>query len=449
MKNQLGGQFIDFQNAHTRPGATGILANQLKRKVLPFQECVQVPWCSNGYTVVERPIFTLDPLFHAGCYYVMEPSSMFLMHLLKSLKLPGRPLRALDLCAAPGGKSMVLLSFLNHDDLLVSNEVIQSRKSILDYNVVKSGALNCFVSNHDPADFSRLDGYFDIVLVDAPCSGEGLFRKDQDAMQHWTPDHVRHCALRQSRILDQAAHLLTENGYLIYATCTYNFQENIDQIIRVQEKYDLIQSRISVPKQWDIEIIEKLNAIGYQFYPHRVPGEGLFMSILQASGKSKRPGDSHRNQSPNRVRKLRKKLGINKKDLAPLKPFVKSDGALYRSGPSGERVFFRPFAEAAEVIQLALPRTRTGIEIGTLKNGIFRPAHALALSHHLSPEVERIEVSRELAISYLRKEKLPEIQTENGWKIITFEDTALGWAKQTSAGLKNYYPTQQRIRMSS
>src|SRR5574344_2855112 len=199
-------------------------------KSFGFQEEGKVPWCEQGYYLSERPTFTFDPLFHSGCYYVQEASSMFLDAVLRHYV--SRPVRMLDLCAAPGGKSTLACSALPEGSLLVANELIRSRAQILSENLIKWGYPNCIATNNDPKDFSFLRGFFDLIIVDAPCSGEGMFRKDANALQEWSPENVDLCSKRQLRILYDIWDCLAPEGTLIYSTCTFNERENEDVVAR-------------------------------------------------------------------------------------------------------------------------------------------------------------------------------------------------------------------------
>jgi 16S rRNA C967 or C1407 C5-methylase (RsmB/RsmF family) len=185
-----------------------------------------VPWSSLGYYLHQRPSFTLDPLLHAGTYYVQEASSMFLEQAVKQTTDTSQPLMVLDLCAAPGGKSTLLQSVISNQSLLVSNEVIQSRVNILKENIIKWGSGNVIVTNNDPKDFSKLSGLFDVVVIDAPCSGSGLFRRDPEAINEWSEANVQLCSQRQQRIIADAWNCLKEEGVLIYSTCSYSTEED-------------------------------------------------------------------------------------------------------------------------------------------------------------------------------------------------------------------------------
>ena len=241
----------------------------------------RVPWAANGRYLSERPSFTLDPSLHAGAYYVQESSSMFLEQVVKATVDLSKPLRVLDLCAAPGGKSTHLLSMLSSEALLVSNEVIKSRASILSENLQKWGYPNAVVTQNDPSDFSKLSGFFDLIVVDAPCSGEGLFRKDLEAVKHWSKENVELCALRQQRILSDVWPSLKTGGTLVYSTCTYNQVEDENVLNEFQRKHDVEFQTIALEDTWGIQEYNHQGVVGYRLLPHKVRGEGFFISSFK------------------------------------------------------------------------------------------------------------------------------------------------------------------------
>jgi 16S rRNA C967 or C1407 C5-methylase (RsmB/RsmF family) len=242
----------------------------------------QVKWCEAGYYLKERPSFTFDPLFHAGCYYVQEASSMFLEQVMKLYVAPGKPIRMLDLCAAPGGKSTHARSLLPEGSLLVSNEVVRNRAQILAENLYKWGYSDTIITNNQPEDFKRLRGFFDVILVDAPCSGEGMFRKDPDAVSEWSAANVELCSKRQRRIVEDIWPALADNGLLVYSTCTYNIKENEENVSWMVSRFGAQPQVVGVPKEWCITG----NLAGsdfpvYRFLPHKTKGEGFFMAVLR------------------------------------------------------------------------------------------------------------------------------------------------------------------------
>ena len=289
---------------------TSIRLNSSKgNSVAFFDHMKPVPWCDRGYYLQERPVFTLDPLYHAGCYYVQEASSMFLAHLIGEIGLADTGIRALDLCAAPGGKSTLMNSYLGKDSLLVSNEVIKSRVNILSDNILRWGSSNVVVTNNDPSAFSRLPGYFDLMVVDAPCSGSGMFRKDRQAIDEWSLSNVKLCSDRQKRILAESIETLKTDGYLVYSTCSYSKEENEDLVDWLITHYDFQPVAIEVDPSWNIELThsEEHGAPSYRFYPHRLKGEGFFVAVLKKKAEqatfNRRKGKEERSLVPKDVLK--------------------------------------------------------------------------------------------------------------------------------------------------
>ena len=253
---------------------------------------VQVPWCSEGFYLEGRPQFTFDPLFHAGCYYVQEASSMFVTHVLRSLftshsSLITKPsLTVLDLCAAPGGKSTAAISVLPEGSTLVSNEPVPTRAQILLENITKWGWPNCIVTNNYPRDFRKAKAKFDIILCDVPCSGEGMFRKDPNAIDEWSLQNVEKCWRLQREIVADAWECLNPGGILIYSTCTYNIKENEENVRWILEAYDAEPITISTDPSWGItgSLLPGFDVPVYRFIPGFTRGEGLFMAVLQRRG---------------------------------------------------------------------------------------------------------------------------------------------------------------------
>ena len=274
MQTVLGHSYQAFESALTETAPVSIRKNPMKKSDL-FEDSTQIPWEPRGYYLNERPSFTLDPAFHAGAYYVQEASSMLIGYALRQVIDFSENLKILDLCAAPGGKSTLLLSHMNQNSVLLSNEVIRTRVNILKENLHKWGNPNVLVSNHEAEDFKPLNGFFDLVLIDAPCSGEGLFRKDENARREWSVDNVKLCAARQRKIVANAVDLLREGGILLYSTCTYNAQENMGNVQWVAEQFDCESLSINLPPNWGVVELNENNRYGYQCYPHLLKGEGL------------------------------------------------------------------------------------------------------------------------------------------------------------------------------
>ena len=253
-----------------------------------------VTWCPEGYYLEGRPQFTFDPLFHAGCYYVQEASSMFVTHILRSLftihcslfTIHSSLFTILDLCAAPGGKSTAAISVLPEGSMLVSNEPIPTRAQILLENITKWGWPNCIVTNNYPRDFRKAKAKFDIILCDVPCSGEGMFRKDPNAIGEWSLQNVEKCWRLQREIVADAWACLNPGGILIYSTCTYNIKENEENVRWIMETFDAEPITIPTDPSWGItgSLLPGFDAPVYRFIPGFTRGEGLFMAVLQHRG---------------------------------------------------------------------------------------------------------------------------------------------------------------------
>ena len=247
-----------------------------------------VPWCEEGYYLEGRPQFTFDPLFHAGCYYVQEAASMFITHILRALA-NNYPLSiincqlALDLCAAPGGKSTAMLSVLPEGSTLVSNEPVPTRAQILLENITKWGATNCIVTNNYPRDFRKAKAKFDMILCDVPCSGEGMFRKDPATIGEWSLQNVEKCWRLQRDIVADAWECLNPGGILIYSTCTFNTKENEENVRWIIDTYDAEPIAIPTNASWHItgSLLPGFDAPVYRFIPGITRSEGLFVCALR------------------------------------------------------------------------------------------------------------------------------------------------------------------------
>lgn len=411
---------------------TSIRVNPFKQINIP--NGVSIPWTTQGYYLQERPSFTADPLFHAGCYYVQEASSMFIEHLFRTCIDENKSMAALDLCAAPGGKSTLLMSLLNKDSYVVSNEFISSRASILQENIIKWGLGNAFVTNNDPAHFSRLKHHFDLVLIDAPCSGEGLFRKDPDARLEWSEANCALCEKRQEKIIMESWDCIKPGGLLFYSTCTFNPGENEQLLASLKEQISFESIQIPINSDWNIREIHYQGIYGYQFLPHQTKGEGFFISVL------KKPGSE--------VEKVRK---------TPVAAKPVSDKLLQKiSGEQYASVLFREnyhFASARmlmdfNLIDKHLNLKYFGTEVGQIIKGKLIPSHPLALSPFAClDEYEKIALSKKEAQLYLSRKEFEVASANIGWKIFTYEGQALGFAKHLGNRWNNYYPLQWRIRM--
>ncbi len=400
----------------------------------------QVPWTSAGYYLDERPSFTLDPIFHAGAYYVQEASSMFLEQALKQSVNLSEPLKVLDLCAAPGGKSTLIQSLISEKSLLISNEVIKSRANILAENITKWGAANVVVTNNDPKDFQRLPNYFDVIVVDAPCSGSGLFRKDAAAIEEWSLQNVLLCGQRQQRILADVLPSLKEGGVLIYSTCSYS--ETEDEAIADWLAGDMSMHTIALntAPEWNIVATSSTqhHAHGYRFYPDQLKGEGFFLAAFTKGLPMQSGWESGRYKT--------KSEQLTAKEIAIVAPFVKDSNAFFFIKQKDE-VLALPLHLENELatIQFALYIKKAGVKLGSIIRQELIPDHELALSVLLDGAQPSVEVDLETALQYLRRQEI-KIATElKGWALITHQQLPLGWIKILPNRINNYYPKDWRI----
>jgi 16S rRNA C967 or C1407 C5-methylase (RsmB/RsmF family)/NOL1/NOP2/fmu family ribosome biogenesis protein len=404
-----------------------------------FDAAARVPWSTWGRRLPERPVFTLDPLFHAGCYYVQEASSMAVEAALRAATDPGNDLRVLDLCAAPGGKSTALASLLTPDSVLVANEVIKPRAAVLADNLTKWGLVNSFVTNNDPKDFQRLPGFFDVLLVDAPCSGSGLFRKDPLARTEWSLEAVRLCAQRQQRILADAWPTLREGGVLVYATCSYAAAEN-EQVLDWLAETFAVES-VPVPEltaQGVRETRSERGLLGYRFWPDQVPGEGFFLAVLRK--RSAEPVGRFRAGKPVPTKNRRTEAQAFGRWVADLDTYdwIAKNDEYYLLRPAHRAIF--------EQLAGALYLRKAGVRLGRLAGTDLIPDHELAQSVALRPDAPALDLDRAQALRFLRKEELA-VPAGTGWAVVRHDDHALGWAKRLPNRLNNYYPKDLRILM--
>ena len=276
-------RFNRFVGAFDEEAPTSIRVNPSKVSLAGSD---RVPWCQEGFYLSDRPQFTFDPLLHAGCYYVQEASSMFVTHILRSLSGNHNWQLALDMCAAPGGKSTAMRCILPEDCVLMSNEPMSNRAQILLENITKWGAPNCIVTNNYPRDYRKTKLKFDVILCDVPCSGEGMFRKDPNAISEWSIQNVEKCWRLQREIVSDAWECLNPGGLLIYSTCTYNTKENEENIQWILENFNAEVLDIPVDSSWHItgSLLPGFDAPVYRFIPGITRGEGLFACALRKSG---------------------------------------------------------------------------------------------------------------------------------------------------------------------
>ncbi len=438
MQQQLAGSFSDFAQSLKETPPVSIRLNPNKyHQPLDLEE---IRWSQHGRYLKERPIFTLDPLLHAGAYYVQEASSMFLEQAFLQTVDQSLPLNVLDLCAAPGGKSTHLQSLMNKQSLLVSNEVIRSRTSVLSENLKKWGGCNVVVTNNDPENFQKLQGFFDVIVVDAPCSGEGLFRKDPSAMNEWSEANIDLCSKRQRRILSDVWPALKQNGILIYSTCTYNAKENEDNMAWLVKEKKAESLKLKVESDWQVVEVDTNNIPGYRFYPHRAKGEGFFLSVLKKT-----------ETEPDALIKGRATfISPSAKILSQLHDWIiQPEDKTFIIRNDRIQFFQRNKAYEIEFLAKNLYLLSAGTDMATVKHEKLVPEHALALSQELNKEnFNVLELELADALRYLRKETLTIKADKKGFTLITYQNIPLGWANLLGNRINNLYPTEWRVRMN-
>ncbi len=395
-----------------------------------------VPWSKFGYYLKTRPSFTFDPLFHAGCYYVQEASSMFLEQALNQTVDLSKPLKILDLSAAPGGKSTHIQSLISKDSLLVSNEVIRSRANILKDNIIKWGCDNVIVTNNDPKDFAKLENYFDVIVVDAPCSGSGLFRKEPDAIEEWSLNNVQLCSQRQQRILADTWPALKKGGILIYSTCSYSKEENEDILDWMIKELAVSSWQLAVAPEWGIVCVMGITgATGYRFWPDKVKGEGFFLACVR-----KTDGEE------DAFLKIKKRPeAATKNDLTIIEKWAKAGSHHFIKYNNTVYAWPQQLANDFSLLLSNLRVIYSGTIIGEIVREKLVPDHALAMSQLINESIEKKTLNYEQAIDYLKRKELNIEIVTKGWQLVNYEGHPLGWINVLPNRINNYYPKELRI----
>lgn len=436
-KPLLGEEWNAFVDALKADVPTSIRINRQKANV--STSLTPVLWSRNGYYLETRPQFTFDPLFHAGCYYVQEASSMFIGQVMEQY-ISG-DVKILDLCAAPGGKSTLLAGMMSADSLLVSNEVIRSRANILSENISKWGNPNVVVTNNDSAQIGKLGSFFDLIVVDAPCSGEGMFRKDEGAISEWSVDNVKLCSERQQRILADVWSALKPGGLLLYSTCTYNIEENEDNVQWMRDELGAEVLPIEIKEEWGISTSFVEGVSAYHFFPHKTKGEGFFCALLRKSEEI----DTGRKQKGGKEKKSKQDLPLEYKNyIQRPEEFV-----FYEKN---EKWYALPSVLSSDLMVLnsQLNILSEGVCLGEFKGKDFIPAQSLALSNFLNIDAfATYEVDWKTAITYLRKEALILDNQPKGYILLTYQGKPLGFVKNIGNRANNLYPQEWRIRSAN
>ena len=415
----------------------------------PFKNChsfdgiegEEVPWSRWGRILSERPIFTLDPHFHAGAYYVQDSSSMFVGEIFREcmnkVSLPqDRPVRVLDLCAAPGGKTTDLAASLRErfadNFILVANEVMKQRAGILASNVALWGDPNVVVTSDDPSAFASLEGFFDIIVADVPCSGEGMFRKDESAQQQWSENNVALCEGRQRRIMADVWPSLASGGVLVYSTCTFNRLENDGNVRWIMDELGADALYEGVGSRYEGVIKTHL---GFSLVPGFVKGEGQYCSAVVKAGESEC-----------RLRPLKKKIKAAALP-ASLKDYFNVPVELKQRG---ETVIAVPYNinEDVELLSAHLHVLASGCAVGAMKGKDLVPDADMALSIALNKEAfPSVDVDRQTALAFLHRDAIVLSEAPRGFILINFEGVTLGFVKNLGNRCNNLHPQGRRIRM--
>lgn len=396
----------------------------------------RVPWCRLGAYLQSRPNFTFDPLLHAGMYYVQEASSMFLCHAMQQLVTT--PVTMLDLCAAPGGKSTAALSVLPAGSLLFSNEPMRARANILAENMAKFGHEHVVVTNSFPRDFGRSKLQFDVVLADVPCSGEGMFRKDENAISEWSPQHVDECSRLQRTIIADVWSSLKPGGLLFYSTCTFNARENEDNVAWIVEEFGAKLVDVKVEEAWNITGALAHQGPVYRFIPGLTQGEGLFMAVLRKPGKPADDAPQHPAKQKDAARKLATNWILNPEDYT-----------LYEKQDTLTAIP-RRWAAAYNEACRSLKIMQAGITLGSRKGKTLIPDQRLALSTRLNRNAfATADVGYSEAIGYLRKETVTlPAGMSTGFTLLTYKHQPIGFVKNIGNRANNLYPAEWKIKSS-
>ena len=410
----------------------------------------KVAWASHGYYLKSRPRFTFDPLMHAGAYYVEEPSSMFVEQALRRITSETKPEKVLDLCAAPGGKSVMMRSIVD-GGLLVANEPVAKRAAVLAENIAKWGDPDVVVTSNYPGDFAMLKGFFDIIATDVPCSGEGMFRKDETARTEWSKENVEACTARQREILRDIWSSLRYGGFLIYSTCTFNRHEDEDNVAWICSELGAETVELNIEKAWNISgDATGRNMPVYHFFPHKTKGEGFFLALLRKTGGEETQAASRKSKN------------------APAST-VKAEGYRDWLCHSSEFGFYKNsdgifalrscHAAAYGLLAQNLNILQAGIQVcngktakhpanGRKNKPQYIPAPQLALSSEFNGKAfPTVSLNYGNAVKYLRGESVAYGgDAPRGRVVVAYRNLPLGFANNIGTRLNNAFPASWRIR---
>ena len=391
----------------------------------------RVPWCDQGFYLDGRPSFTFGTDWHAGRYYVQDASSMFIGHVIRHFVQ--EPVRYLDLCAAPGGKTTAALQALPQRSLVVANEIVTPRARVLADNIIRWGNPRCVVTSNAPKDLGRLTAFFDVIATDVPCSGEGMMRKDDEAVAQWSPQLVDQCAQRQREILTDVWQALRPGGLLIYSTCTYNRQENEQIADFIVNELGATSLEVPVDPSWNIHPAIGSDCHCYRFMPHRVDGEGLFLAAFRKAGNALRQEVKIKEKSPKKADETGKNWLACPDDYV-----VEPQGDLSIAVPQDIR-------REVTALRASLNVLHAGVELATAMGRKTVPHHALAMSLARAEDAFPVaEVDYPTALRYLRGESIT-VDGPRGYVLIAHQGAVLGFANNLGNRANNLYPKPLRI----
>lgn len=440
MKKMLGKEYPEFAAVYGRERAQSLRVNLLKTDCgrflaqAPFS-LRPVPWADGGYYYAKGDLPGRHPYHEAGVYYIQEPSAMAVAEYLEAK--PGE--RILDLCAAPGGKSTQIAAKMQGKGILICNEIHPARAKILSENVERMGICNAIVTNETPQKLSDVfPEYFDRILVDAPCSGEGMFRKNEAACAEWSMENVRLCAERQSEILDCAAAMLRTGGRLVYSTCTFAPEENEGSVSRFLKRHSKFEIA-AVDKRpgmsagnpaWISDAAERI-CDTIRLFPHKLEGEGHYLAVLEKSGSTGAGAGARSGEE----------RGISRKECSAWQEFARENLNTEPEGifaVFGDQLYLAP--EGSPAFR-GLKILRPGLHLGTNKKNRFEPSHALALALPSREAKRTLELpsSQAMIRAYLNGQTIA-VDGEKGWHLILTDGYGIGWGKLSGGMMKNHYP---------
>ena len=428
-----------LQGLHEDPPTT-VRINPLKCYFMPRDYECRVPWCNTGYYLPSRPPFTFDPLLHAGLYYVQEASSMFIHEVLRQHVT--EPCIMLDLCAAPGGKSTAARTILPHGSVLVCNEPVRQRAQVLSENIQKFGHRDVIVTNNYPKDFSKVPLEFNVILADVPCSGEGMFRRDENAIGEWSSENVDRCWKLQRTIVSDIWPKLKPGGLLIYSTCTFNTLENEENIQWICNELGAEVVPVKTRFDWNLtrSLLDGFLMPVYRFIPGITRGEGLFVAVLRKKGEAPLKSAD---------REINKVFSSPHKGAGVSSPWLNGEFDIF---PVGDQVRALPttplMLQAYRAVSKSLKVLHAGITLGTQRGRDLIPDVSLALSAAFNKQLfPCAELTYAQAINYLRGESLTlSPYVPHGFVAVTFHDIPLGFVKNIGTRANNLYPQEWRIK---